>query len=174
MLEKTLESPLNCWEFKPVNPKLNQSWLFIGRTDGEAEYFGHLMWRTNSLERALILGNIEDKRRRGAAEDEIDSIINTVNMNLSKLQEIVGNAEVYGVPMSWTRFRDWTTAKIDIYNCKNSTNNTKPLIRKNSSSCVHVCSPLSFFFLCLHVCVYMQEMLNKASESSEYFLFSVR
>ena len=65
----------------------------------------------------MILGNIEDKRRRGAAEDEIDSIINTVNMNLSKLQEIVGNAEVYGVPMSWTRFRDWTTAKIDIYNC---------------------------------------------------------
>ena len=106
----------------------------------------------------MILGNIEDKRRRGAAEDEIDSIINTVNMNLSKLQEIVGNAEVYGVPMSWTRFRDWTTAKIDIYNCKNSNNNTKPLIRKNSSSCVHVCSPLSFFFSVFAcVCIYARD-----------------
>ena len=126
MLEKTLESPLDCWKFKPVNPKGNQSWLFIGRTDGEAEYFGHLIRRTNSLERTLILRNIEEKRRREEGQQrmrKLDSTINTRNMNLSKLWEIVGNAEVHGVAMSWTWLRDWTIAKIDIYNCKNSTNN---------------------------------------------------
>jgi len=51
--EKTLESPLNCKEIKPVNPKGSQSWLFIGRTDAEAEtpYLGHQMWRADSLEK---------------------------------------------------------------------------------------------------------------------------
>ena len=53
VLEKTLESPLNCKEIKPVNPKGSQSWLFIGRTDAEAEtpYLGHQMWRADSLEK---------------------------------------------------------------------------------------------------------------------------
>ena len=67
VLKKTLESPLDCKEIKPIHPKGDQSWVFIGRTDVEAElqYFGHLMQRADSLEKTLILGGIEDRRRRG-------------------------------------------------------------------------------------------------------------
>ena len=65
-LEKTLESPLDCKEIKPVNPKGNQSWIFTGKTDAEAEtpILGHLMGRTDSLEKTLMLGKIEGRRRR--------------------------------------------------------------------------------------------------------------
>ena len=67
VLEKTPESPLDCKEIKPVNPKGNQFRIFIARTDAEAEapIFGHLMWRADSLEKTLVLGKIEDRRRRG-------------------------------------------------------------------------------------------------------------
>ena len=64
VLEKTLESPLDCKEIQLVHPKGDQSWVFIGRTDVEAEYFGHLMRRADSLEKTLILGKIEGRRRR--------------------------------------------------------------------------------------------------------------
>ena len=67
VLEKTLESPLNCKEIQPVHPKGDQSWVFIGRTDAEAEtpILGHLMLRVDSLEKTLMLGKIEGRRRRG-------------------------------------------------------------------------------------------------------------
>ena len=65
VLEKTLESLLASKEIKPVNPKGNQSWIFIERTDAEATIFGQLMWRANSLEKTLVLGKIEGRRRRG-------------------------------------------------------------------------------------------------------------
>ena len=67
VLEKTLESPLDSKEIQPVHPKGYQSWVFIGRTDVEAEfqYFGHLMWRTDSFEKTLKLGKIGGRRRRG-------------------------------------------------------------------------------------------------------------
>ena len=66
VLEKTLESPLDCREIQPVHPKGNQSWTFIGRTDAEAENSsGHLMRRTDSFEKILMLGKIEGGRRRG-------------------------------------------------------------------------------------------------------------
>ena len=67
VLEKTLASPLDCKEFQPVHPKRDQSWVFIGRTDAEAEtpYFGHLMQRVDSLEKTLMLGGIGGRRRRG-------------------------------------------------------------------------------------------------------------
>ena len=65
LLEKTLESPLDSKEIQPVNPKGNQSWIFIGRTELKLQYFGHLMQRTDSLEKTLMLGKIEGKRRRG-------------------------------------------------------------------------------------------------------------
>ena len=66
MLEKTLESPLDCEEIQPVPPKGDQSWVFIGRTDAEAEtpIFGHLTQRTDSLVKTLMLEKIEGKRRR--------------------------------------------------------------------------------------------------------------
>ena len=69
VLEKTLERPLDCKEIQPVHPKGDQSWVFIGRTDIEAEtpilYFGHLMRRADSFGKTLILGKIEGRRRRG-------------------------------------------------------------------------------------------------------------
>ena len=67
VLEKTLESPLDCKEIQPVHPKGDQSWVFIGSTDAEAEtqYFGHLMQRVDSLEKTLLLGGIGGRRKRG-------------------------------------------------------------------------------------------------------------
>ena len=67
VLEKTLESPLDCKEIQPVHPKEDQFWVFIGRTDIELklQYFGHLMQRADSFEKTLMLGKIEGGRRRG-------------------------------------------------------------------------------------------------------------
>ena len=64
MLEKTLESPLDCKEIQPVHSKGDQSWVFIGRTDVELklQYFGHLMRRADSFEKTLMLGKIEGRR----------------------------------------------------------------------------------------------------------------
>ena len=66
VLEKTLENLLDSKEIQPVNPKANQPWIFTGRTDAEAEapIFGHLIWRTDSLVKTLMLGKTERKRRR--------------------------------------------------------------------------------------------------------------
>ena len=63
MLEKTLESPLNCKELKPVNPKENQSWTFIGWTDAKAE--ASILWPPDSVEKTLMLGKSEGRRGRG-------------------------------------------------------------------------------------------------------------
>ena len=67
MLEKTLESPLDCKEIQPVHPKGDSSWVFIGRTDVEAEtpIFWPLDARADSFEKTLMLGKIEGRRRRG-------------------------------------------------------------------------------------------------------------
>ena len=67
VLEKTLESPLDCKEIQLVHPKGDQSWVFIGRADVEAEtpILGHLMWRVDLFEKILMLGKIEDRRRKG-------------------------------------------------------------------------------------------------------------
>ena len=124
VLEKTLESPLDCKEIKPVNPKGNQPWIFIGRTNAEAklQYFGHLMGRANSLEKTLMLGKIECRRRRGQQRMRwLDSITDSIDMNLSKLQEIAEDREAgmlqsMGLP-SWTRLSDWTRATIHFKYC---------------------------------------------------------
>ena len=67
VLEKPLESPLDCKEVQPVHSEGDQPWDFFGRTDAKAEfqYFGHLMQRVDSLEKTLMLGGIGGKRRRG-------------------------------------------------------------------------------------------------------------
>ena len=65
-LEKTLESPLDCKEIQQVHPKADQSWVFIGRMlKLKLQYFGHLMQRTDSFAKTLMLGKIEGERRRG-------------------------------------------------------------------------------------------------------------
>ena len=86
VLDKTLESPLDYREIQPVHPKGDQSWVFIGRTDAEAEYFGHLMRRVDSLEKTLMLGGFGGRRRRGRQRMRwLDGITDSMGMSFSKL-----------------------------------------------------------------------------------------
>ena len=96
MLEETLESPLDSKEIKPVDPKGNQPWISIGRTVAEVEapVLCYLMWRADSLEKTLMMVKIEGGRRRGWQRIRwLDSIIDSMDMNLSKLQVMVEDEE---------------------------------------------------------------------------------
>ena len=122
VLEKTLESPLDCKEIRLVNPEENQLWIFVERTELKLQYFDHQMQRANLLEKTVMLGKIEGRRRRGCQRMRwLDSIANSIDMSLSKLQEIVKGREawqtaVHGITKSRTQLSEWLNNDYSAWN----------------------------------------------------------
>ena len=114
VLEKTLESPLDCKEIQPVHPKGDQSWCSL---EGlmlklKFQYFGHLMRRIDLLEKTLKLGGIGGRRKRGRQRMRwLDGVIDWIDVSLSELRELVmvreaWRAAIHGVTKSRTRLSD--------------------------------------------------------------------